>query len=103
MRWCCPAFEGHYGNAGERGFTILIGRDIEDQPQFLLQYRAVDKGMEGLVFSETLLSLFADVQIQFCPWCGCKLNKWYGRYVDQLHRPGLKVTIPGLDDTEQTF
>jgi hypothetical protein len=34
MKWCCTAFEGWYGQAGERGIGILIGRDSTEIPEF---------------------------------------------------------------------
>lgn len=98
MKWCCMAFEGHYMQAGSRGFTILIGRNSAGKPQFVLQHRALDKGAEGSVKSdEAPISVVSDVVIQYCPWCGRRLEKWYGKSVDDLFRPDLRISIPSLD------
>lgn len=94
MKWCCPGFEGFYGNAGQRGAGILIGRDSTGRPEFTLQYRAVDEGEDISINSEGLVSRIVDVGMQYCPWCGRNLVKWYGKHVDQLYRPGLKITYP---------
>ena len=52
MKWCCPGFEGFYGNAGRRGAGILIGRDSMKRPEFTLQYRVADDGDETSISSE---------------------------------------------------
>jgi len=92
MKWCCPAFKGWYEQAGERGIGVLIGRDSEGLPQFTIQYRAVDKGLDSSVKSDVPISLVIDVSFQFCPWCGRELNRWYGKHINELYRNGLKIT-----------
>lgn len=74
MRWCCPGFEGFYGNAGQRGAGILIGINSIGEPEFTLQYRAVDEGEDISINSESLVSSVVDVGMQYCPWCGRKLD-----------------------------
>ena len=91
MNWCCAAFEGWYGQAGERGIGILIGRDSTGIPEFILQYRAIEQGDEKLLFSEQPISPVVDVRMQYCPWCGRDLERWYGSYVDKLFRPFLRI------------
>src|ERR1700753_1600940 len=97
MKWCCLAFKGWYEEAGSRGFTVLVGRNATGGPQFVLQHRAVDKGLEESVTSQVPISSVSDIHIQYCPWCGRKLDKWYGNKIDELYREGFKVIIPGLD------
>ena len=92
MKWCCPALKTWYEGAGERGFAILVGRDSASQPQFVVQQRSVDMGTEDSVKAETPLFLVSDIQIDYCPWCGRKLDKWYGKSVDALSRSDLKIT-----------
>jgi len=95
MKWCCLGFEANYGNAGQRGMSILVGRNYEGRPEFTLQFRTVDKGNEQFISSsnETIpISLVEDVGMCYCPWCGRDLEKWYGDYVDSLYRPDLKIT-----------
>jgi|ERR1044072_4465083 hypothetical protein len=97
MKWCCLGFQSCYEEAGKKGFTVLVGRNYMGRPQFVLQYRIVDKGAEESVTSQVPISFVSDIHIQYCPWCGRKLDKWYGKYIDELHRKGFKVIIPGLD------
>lgn len=94
MRWCCAGFEAFYGNAGEQGAGILVGRDSLGEPEFTLQYRAVDRETEMPVNSEKPVASIIDVGVQYCPWCGSKLEKWYGRKIDVLYRPELKIPGP---------
>lgn len=96
IKWCCVGFEGHYGEAGRRSTGILVGRDSQGRPQFTLQFRAVDKGNERSVSAATAgleipISLVVDVGMQYCPWCGRDLEKWYGNVVEALFRPDFKI------------
>jgi uncharacterized protein (UPF0212 family) len=92
MKWCCPGFEGFYGQAGQRGAAVLVGRNSIGEPEFTMQYRAADAGDEQSINSETLMSPIVDVGMQYCPWCGRRLDKWYGKSVDALFRSDLKIT-----------
>jgi len=93
MKWCCLPFKGWYEGAGERGAAILVGRNRVGDPEFILQHRAVDKEVESLPDPEFPMSIISEVSINFCPWCGRNLNKWYGKNVDELYRPGLKMPL----------
>lgn len=94
MKWCCLGFEGFYGNAGQQGAAILVGRDYSGYPEFTLQYRVVDEGEQITINSEKPVASVVDVGIQYCPWCGSHLYTWYGTHVDILYRPHLKITSP---------
>jgi len=98
MNWCCLTFKSRYEAAGERSFATLIEQGPDKQPQFILQNRAVEAGSEGSVRSEEPVSLISEVHIHYCPWCGRDLKKTYGKYVDSLCRPDLRIFIPGMDD-----
>lgn len=91
MKWCCPQFAGWYDNAGQRGISILIGRDSSGMPEFLMQYRAVNAGEDLLLSSKAPVLSVTEVGLLYCPWCGRKLDKWYERYIDDLYRPDLKI------------
>jgi len=91
MKWCCYPFEGWYGEAGRRGVGILVGRDSTGKPKFTLQYRAIDQGDERLIISEKPISPVVEVGLQFCPWCGRDLERWYAAHVDELYRPSLAI------------
>jgi len=91
MKWCCIGFKSGYEAAGQSGQAILVGRDSLDAPEFILQYRAVDKGKESHIHSDIRASVIIDVRIVFCSWCGVNLNKWYGKHIDFLYREGFEV------------
>ena len=92
MNRCCAAFEGWYGQAGERGIGILIGRDSTGTAEFTLQYRAIEQCDEKLITSQKPISPVVDVRLQYCPWCGRDLAKWYAPYVDKLFKPYLRIS-----------
>ena len=91
MKWCCSTFKARYEHAGETSFAMLVGRDAAGKAQFVIQHRAVDKDMEYAVKPEIPTRIVSDMQIDYCPWCGRKLEKWYGKSVDELYRPDLKI------------
>ena len=92
MEWCCAGFESFYGNAGHQGPGILVGRDSIGEPEFTLQYRAFDPGDKVEFMSQDPIASVIDIRLQFCPWCGRNLLKWYGNIVDDLYRPHLKIS-----------
>jgi hypothetical protein len=91
MKWCCPGFESFYGNAGQQGAGILVGRDSIGEPEFIMQYRATDDGYKLAISSEGPVASVVDIRMQYCPWCGRNLEKWYANSVDHLYRPYLKI------------
>jgi hypothetical protein len=91
VKWCCIAFESHYQMAGERSIAVLVDRNSENEPEFLLQARAFDRGQEESLRVSVPMSLVIESGMQFCPWCGVSLRKWYGKYASDLMRPGLKI------------
>ncbi len=94
MKWCCPVFKSWYEGAGERGFAILVGRNSAGKPEFILQHRSLDNEVESLPETEFPMSIVSEVYVDYCPWCGRMLDKWYGKYVDELYRPDLKIPDP---------
>lgn len=72
--------------------AMLVERNSTGKPAFFIQHRAVNKEIESLPYTEYPISIITDACIVYCPWCGRKLDKWYGKYVDELYRPGLKIT-----------
>lgn len=93
MKWCCVGFKGNYEQAGQRGTSILVGRDSLGAPEVTLQCRVVDKGQEGAIDCDNYpISIVTDLRIVFCPWCGRNVEKWYRKEVDTLFRPDLKIT-----------
>src|SRR5687768_14917022 len=89
MKWCCRVFEDCYQEAGFRGIAVLVDRNSDGTRRFDLQFRVADEGSEATVHSDdpdVLVSLLTQMQIQYCPWCGCKLSRWYRRQIDSLTR-----------------
>ena len=78
MKWCCLPFQSHKENAsGSRGFAIAFGKRETGENECILQFRSVNQGEEKSVSSAVPLSLMEEIRIQYCPWCGRELMKWY--------------------------
>jgi hypothetical protein len=92
MDWCCKAFQWSFEEAGKRGFSIIATRDGEGHVRFLLQHRVADLGNELQVKGTGFpVSLVSQSGIQFCPWCGHKLSKWYKNIMDEFMHPELSI------------
>lgn len=91
MNWCCLGFEGHYGNVGNRGSAILIGKDFRGEAEFTLQFRALEPKCELPESVQNVVSTVLDVRIKYCPWCGEDLRQFYGQNIEDLHRKGFKI------------
>lgn len=94
MKWCCAPFKAWYDEAGHRGFAILVGRYSNGRGEFTIQHRVADKDTPELPPTQHPLSIISDIDISYCPWCGCNLERWYGKYIDELYRPQLKIDTP---------
>ena len=91
MRWCCTVFEGWYSQAGERGLGVLAGITPDNEPEFLIQFRAIGDGERLSVSSPEAILTETQIGILYCPWCGRKLEQWYRRDLAELDRPNLKI------------
>jgi len=91
MKWCCDAFKERYDSAGDRTIAILVDRFPDDVPHFIIQSRAFERGTEQALDTVVPMSLVNEDTINFCPWCGVPLGRWYRKSIDELMRPGLKI------------
>jgi hypothetical protein len=91
MRFCCEQFRLNFEMAGTRGFGLFsVGKFYKDETAFIIQHRAIEIGTEPPAFTKSSLSLVSEMHIQFCPWCGTQLNKFYGAN-PAIMRPDLKL------------
>lgn len=91
MKWCCIPFENHYQIAGERGIAVVLDIADDGDATFLLQSRAFDRNRTPALNTTEPMSLVTETAIDFCPWCGRPLVKWYARDLPQLARPDLTI------------
>jgi len=91
MKWCCSAFEGWYSQAGHRGVGMLAGKSSEGDPEFFIQFRAIEDGEELTVGLPNAILIQTQLGIRYCPWCGRELEQWYRDYLSELDRPELKT------------
>ncbi len=67
-------------------------RYTDGQPEFVLQSRAFEKDQEPTdLIAEVPMSLVTESNMQFCPWCGKNLVRWYRHVIDTLIRPDFKI------------
>lgn len=92
-KWCCIGFKSGYASAGSSGYSYLVGLDSLGDPEFQMQFRAVDRGSEELVQSDAKVVLVSDIRIVYCPSCGVNLAAWYGQNIRDLFREGLAVDV----------
>lgn len=91
MKWCCAGFEAAYRAGGERSIAVLVDEDLGGHAQFFLQARAFDVGTEPDLNLNVPMSLALQTGLQYCPWCGVRLQKWYGRHARELKRPEFRI------------
>jgi hypothetical protein len=83
--WCCRLFEGNWLDGSERGFSVgLLQTSVS--LSFVLRHRSVDKLDEeelskatSKVTSPFPVTITSETVIDFCPWCGTQLAKFYKR------------------------
>ena len=94
MKWCCTPFENHYQIAGERGIAVILEMVDGRDPTFLLQARAFDRDKTPAFETSEPMSLITETAIDFCPWCGRPLAKWYAKHLRELVRGDLTLRRP---------
>ena len=92
MKWCCPGFEGNFQNRNKSGFFVFARppeKVISKEPLFYIASRFVEnenknnfsKAIKSLEFPVTLS---VSTGMQYCPWCGVKLIKFYKKSYEAL-------------------
>jgi hypothetical protein len=71
---------------------VIVDRGFDEKPHFYLQGRAVDIDSSSFV-APVPITVVTDFAIDFCPWCGVTLRKWYRKTGEKLIKPGLKIPI----------
>ncbi len=83
MRWCCPGFETLVPQGGEPGISLVVSAG-EVGVMFVIQQRGThERPLPSGALAE-------DVPIQFCPFCGRKLARFYKKTAAQISRPDLR-------------
>jgi hypothetical protein len=98
-KWCCMGFEGRYAEGGRRGLSVLVENGADLGARFSIQSRAVEISDQGefqriLQPSTFPVSIVTETGMQFCPWCGVNLKRFYGNRAGELDRPGLSIPLP---------
>lgn len=89
MKWCCQGFHAHFYQVEEPGFGILVSPDYEEKPCFALVFKAVEKDTKFPILDFKVI-LESEAKINFCPWCGRNLARYYRKEILNLYRPDIK-------------
>jgi hypothetical protein len=93
MKWCCETFHNRYDAGGRPGLSVIVDRGFDDQPRFYLQGRAIPAGVDVRIDASADVQTVSEFVVDFCPWCGATLRKFYRKTAEELIRPGLKIPI----------
>ncbi len=97
MKWCCRWFRDAVSNAGHRGMGIFVDDSHGAGTRFVMQFRAMEPDAEPPTYTADRLSLVTEHPLQFCPWCGRAVKRFYRRNLAALTRPDLSITIEGFE------
>ena len=92
MKWCCGVMKAYYDMAGERGFSVNVS-DEGGHYNFMLLHYSMERGKDLLIKTDDPISLVTETGIQYCPWCGKKLEKFYKKDLPSLVRKEFGVPI----------
>jgi hypothetical protein len=92
VKWCCDSFRERYDSAGKRTIAVLVDRFADGTPHFIIQSRAFERGTEQPLHLSVPVSLVNEDTMNFCPWCGVPLRRWYREWIDELTRTGFKIS-----------
>lgn len=94
MKWCCRLFESKYQSAGERGLSVLVGRDSFEKPEFIVQHRSADIEVKEVPATDYPIAWISETRIFCCPWCGKHLEEQYEASIDSLIRRDFAIKTP---------
>jgi len=80
--WCCSLFSEAASTESPEGLNIVVAEDQDRNNCFALQFRAVAESDQDTIVSrigyfEKPVVLKWRKFINFCPWCGKDLRKFY--------------------------
>lgn len=106
--WCCPNFHDAYNSRTQRGQFVFVGPPVPKVwpvHSFWLAFRSVDcdklNSLNTSVFALPDIPMLISCvgAIFYCPWCGRRLARFYGRDAARLVDPSLLVEygVPGCE------
>lgn len=82
--FCCSLFASNVKSPNERGLCIVPCRSSKHGDFFFLEFHAVAPEDEGNLDTAIAVCTGEQHAIQFCPWCGVNLKKFYRKTFDTL-------------------
>ena len=100
MRWCCNAIQHQFENRRKRGIAVISvpPGELHPLPRFQLSVRSIDDEVIGkfespLAGAHIAQTLQTWVSINYCPWCGVKLARFYRKTWSTLYDESEVSTI----------
>lgn len=91
IKWCCAPFRNAFDAKGQRGLSIIVARNFQGNLRFFCQHRAIEHGEQPPPSTKPLATV-SESLIEYCPWCGRELGKWYRRNLDAMVTSGFKIS-----------
>ena len=92
MKWCCTVMQNWYHEGGQRGFSINVCQRGTNY-HFVMLHCALEPGMKIPADFQGPVSVVSEIVLQYCPWCGKKLEKFYKKDLPSLVRKEFGVPI----------
>jgi hypothetical protein len=86
MKWCCSLFSEAIHDDSPEGLNIVVVTDHDRNNRFALQFRAVEENEQEILigkigfFNKRVILKWTQF-INFCPWCGKDLRKFYKNHI----------------------
>lgn len=98
-KYCCARFGEAIENAGKNGLSVIAQADINNKPFFIMIFRSLDNDDQkeyaeivGKTGYKKKVCLATELSIQYCPWCGKNLQRFYRK--DWVNMVGERLELP---------
>lgn len=92
MDWCCVGMESHIKNPCDIGFTIIIYQDDQFLVRSVIQSRSINIDDFKKNIFDVHISAINEIEINYCPWCGVQIEKWYKNHISEISRKDLLIS-----------
>lgn len=86
-KFCCLQFRNMLEWGGSRGLAIIVadGSAHSTKYRFYLQMRATNADQPFTTVTDFPVALHMNLSIDFCPWCGKDLHRFYSHASLPMH------------------
>jgi len=95
MKFCCVGYKSNLNeNKNDRTSRISVEFDENEKARFYLEIRSVMSSDQKKLNTDIPIAIVTRVQIQYCPWCGKKVEKFYKKNIKEFKREKYESQIP---------